>query len=585
MLKPTYVVLTVSRTGSVKSIKEFSRLPSGLEKAVRVRRVQRRGYGYGMPPPPPPPPPPPLQGGFPSQSDKGPVIIQVRKTRGEVVFQLLWFGLAAGVVLLFLYELEMGRSARGDRDGLLRSSSKIAEANLEEFQTTFSEILGCDEAKEELEEIVMFLKDPDRFTRLGGKLPKGALLVGPPGTGKTLLAKAIAKEAGVPFFYMSGAEFDEVYVGVGSKRVRELFEAAKSKNGPSLIFIDEIDAIGGKRSPRDQSYHRMTLNQLLSEMDGFLSSDKVVVIGATNTPKSLDPALTRPGRLDRIISVDPPDCKGREAILKLYLSKVAYAPDIDAGTLAKGLPGYCGADLHNIVNMAAIKAAMDDREVVGNEELEFAKDRVSMGAENRSKIIPEKERKVTAWHEAGHALTAMLSEGADPVHKATIIPRGSGILGLVLQHPTEDRYSMSRQMMLSRLRVALAGRAAEEVLLGHSDVTAGAASDFETATALARSMVRRYGMAEESLGVVDYSTSEDYSGAYLSEETKVAIELATRNLLDEAFKEAASLLNDNHSKLKAIAEALLEHETLSRPQLDMLLEGKTLPPPEKKLKR
>eukprot|EP01064_Diplonema_japonicum_P035560 TRINITY_DN7758_c0_g1_i3.p1 TRINITY_DN7758_c0_g1~~TRINITY_DN7758_c0_g1_i3.p1 ORF type:complete len:408 (+),score=71.15 TRINITY_DN7758_c0_g1_i3:609-1832(+) len=390
------------------------------------------------------------------------------------------------------------------------------------------------------------------------------------------------KESGVPFFYMSGAEFDEVYVGVGSKRVRELFEAAK-KRSPSLIFIDEIDAIGGKRSPRDQGTHRMTLNQLLSEMDGFLSDDKVIVIGATNTPKTLDTALTRPGRLDRIITVDPPDCRGRAAILNLYLSKVQHAPDIDPETLAKGLPGYCGAELQNIVNIAAIKAAMDDKEQVDNEDVEYAKDRVSMGTENRSKIIPEHERTVTAWHEAGHALTAMLSEGADPVHKATIIPRGSGILGLVLQHPDEDRYSMSRQMMLSRLRVALAGRAAEEVLLGHADVTAGAASDFESATALARVMVRKYGMAEDSIGVVDYSTSEENIGAYLSEETKISIEAATRSLLDEALTDATALLKDNHLKLKAIAEALLAHETLDNMQLRSIINGEEIAPPKKKV--
>ena len=384
------------------------------------------------------------------------------------------------------------------------------------------------------------------------------------------------QEAGVPFFYMSGAEFDEVFMGVGSRRVRDLFEAAK-KAAPALIFIDEIDAIGGKRTARAQSYQRMTLNQLLSEMDGFLSSDKVIVLGATNTPKSLDSALTRPGRLDRMINIDPPDVKGREAILKLYLSKIKKAANVDAAVLARGLPGYCGADLKNIVNTAAIHAAMLDKEEVDDTDLEYSRDRVSMGAENRSKVVPEKELRVTAWHEAGHALAALLSEGADPVHKATIVPRGSGVLGLVIQHPVEDRYSVSRQGMLARLVVCLAGRAGEQALLGDADVTSGAASDFEQATSLARTMVRKYGMCEGELGVVDYSAPEDYQGAYLSEETKEKIETATRELLDSAYTEAARILREHRSELEGIAEGLLAHETLDAQQLKLIIDGGTLP--------
>ena len=455
-----------------------------------------------------------------------PLVVQVKATRLEVARQLLWLGLTGGVLGYAYWTLSTTwdpQSMANGKTGAFKNG-EVKPTDLTNFTVTFSEVLGCDEAKEELEEVVDFLKNPSKYTRLGGKLPKGALLVGPPGTGKTMLAKAIAKEAGVPFFYMSGAEFDEVFVGVGSRRVRELFEAAK-KNTPSLIFIDELDAIGSKRSTKDSSYHRMTLNQMLSEMDGFLSSDEVIVIGATNTPKTLDPALTRPGRLDRIITVDPPDIKGREAIIKMYLDKVKKSPDISAFTIAKGLPGFCGADLKNVVNIAALRAAMQNKKQVSEEDLEYARDRVSMGAENRSKIIPEKERRITAWHEAGHALTALLSKGSDPVHKATIVPRGGGILGLVLQYPEEDRYSQSREMMEARLKVCLAGRAAEELLLGHSDVTSGAASDFQQATSLARTMVRQYGMDEKGVGVVDYSTTMTLEGRYLSEETKQKIEV------------------------------------------------------------
>eukprot|EP00754_Rhynchopus_humris_P050297 Rhum_TRINITY_DN8889_c0_g1::Rhum_TRINITY_DN8889_c0_g1_i1::g.30371::m.30371/K08955/YME1; ATP-dependent metalloprotease len=549
-------------------------------RAASGAASHRRFYGGGpLPMPPPPPPPPPMYSGGGGQGrgqSRQPLVVTMKATKMDLFFRssfLLAMLGTAGMLVLAWNEVRFGSK---NRDGLFTTNA-VTAMDLEKFTTTFSEVLGCDEAKEELEEIVLFLKEPERFTRLGGKLPKGALMVGPPGTGKTMLAKAIAKEAGVPFFYMSGAEFDEVFMGVGSRRVRDLFEAAK-KAAPALIFIDEIDAIGGKRTARAQSYQRMTLNQLLSEMDGFLSSDKVIVLGATNTPKSLDSALTRPGRLDRMINIDPPDVKGREAILKLYLSKIKKAENVDAAVLARGLPGYCGADLKNIVNTAAIHAAMLDKDEVDDADLEYSRDRVSMGAENRSKVVPEKELRVTAWHEAGHALAALLSEGADPVHKATIVPRGSGVLGLVIQHPVEDRYSASRQGMLARLVVCLAGRAGEQALLGDADVTSGAASDFEQATSLARTMVRKYGMCEEELGVVDYSAAEDYQGAYLSEETKEKIETATRELLDSAYTEATRILREHRSELEGIAEGLLTHETLNAQQLKLIIDGGTLPP-------
>ena len=463
--------------------------------------------------------------------------------------------------------------------GSLFGNNEPKPVNLENFHTSFSDVRGCDEAKEELEEIVLFLKDPQRFRRLGGKLPKGALLVGPPGCGKTMLAKAIAKEAGVSFFYCSGSEFDEMFVGVGARRIRDLFSAAKSK-GPSLIFIDEIDALGSSRSAKDMSYSRMTLNQLLSEMDGFNSSDDVIVIAATNTPDTLDKALIRPGRLDRHISVDPPDIKGRQDILDLYLSKVKLNPKDDAAELSKqaarGSIGFTGADLQNLVNLAAIRAVMLDKNYVTMDDLEYARDRVMMGAENHSKKMSEKEKTNTAYHEGGHALVAMLlkDQGADPVHKATIVPRGSGILGLVQQLPESDRYSQNRQQMMARITVALAGRVAEELIFGRDKVTSGALSDFQQASNLARNMIRRFGFNEESsLGPIDYESNETSAGAYVSEKTKQAIEEQTRSLIVSSYHAATELLTKNKKQLDLIAESLLEFETLSGEELQYIIKN------------
>jgi ATP-dependent metalloprotease len=393
-----------------------------------------------------------------------------------------------------------------------------------------------------------------------------------------MLAKAIAKEAGVSFFYASGSEFDEMFVGVGSRRIRELFAAAK-QHSPALIFIDEIDALGGKRSSKDHSHNRMTLNQLLAEMDGFQANDAVVVIAATNTPQTLDKALTRPGRFDTTVAVDPPDMKGREAIIQTYLAKIKKDISVSAHDIAKGTAGMTGAELANLVNVAAIRAVTLEKKEVTSAEIDYAIDRVLMGSENRSKIIPPEELKITAWHEGGHALTALLlaNEGAEPVHKATIVPRGSGIMGLVQQQPDKDRYSSSKKQMLARLQVCLAGRIAEELYLGSDDVTSGASSDFQQATRIARAMVRQYGFNTD-LGTLDYENAETSEGAFMSDATKAKIENEVRSIVTTAFDDAKKLLTQNKDKLELIANNLIKYETLSGEQLKALVEGKEMPP-------
>eukprot|EP01061_Rhynchopus_euleeides_P005079 TRINITY_DN1431_c0_g1_i2.p1 TRINITY_DN1431_c0_g1~~TRINITY_DN1431_c0_g1_i2.p1 ORF type:complete len:715 (+),score=306.24 TRINITY_DN1431_c0_g1_i2:26-2146(+) len=424
----------------------------------------------------------------------------------------------------------------------------------------WDDVLGCDEAKAELIEVTEFLKKPEKFTRLGGKLPKGYLLVGPPGTGKTMLAKAIAREAGVPFFYASGSQFEEVYVGVGSKRVRELFEAAR-EHAPCLLFIDEIDSVGGERSPRDGSHDRATINQLLAEMDGFNSSDSVVVIAATNSPKTLDKALTRPGRLDRTVSVDPPDLRGRTQILQHYLKKVVRHDGADPKVIARGTSGMTGAELANIVNIATINAAKKGLTSVTLPCLEEAKDRVLMGIEHKTRRVPEHERTNTAYHEAGHALVALFSKEAPPLHKATIIPRGQS-LGVTVQLPQDDQMSMSLAQMKSRLRVLMGGRIAESVVFGDKEVTSGASNDLEQATNLARSMVRKYGLSS-GMGMVDYSFADDPNGMFLSNATRSKIENEVRQLVDQAYADAHHTITSKRSILNAIATGLLENDTLT----------------------
>ncbi|KAK2989741.1 hypothetical protein RJ640_030234 [Escallonia rubra] len=432
--------------------------------------------------------------------------------------------------------------------------------------TTFKDVMAVDEAKVELEEIVQYFRDPMPFTRLGGRLPKGVLLVGPPGTGKTLLARALAGEAGVPFFSSSGSEFEEMLVGVGAKRMRDLFSTAK-KHSPCILFIDEIDAIGGRRTHVDASYWRMTLNQLLVEMDGFEQNAGIVVIAATNYPESLDKALVRPGRFDRLVVVPSPDVEGRRQILESYLSKVLLADDVDVTILARGTTGLSGADLANLVNIAALKAAKDGARVVSMVDLEHAKDKILMGAERKSAVISEESRWLTAFHEGGHVLVAVHTSGALPVYKVTIIPRGMS-LGMVTQLPDTDETILSRQQMLARLDVLMGGRAAEELVNGESEVTSGGSSDLKEATSLAVAMVTKFGMSKEiGPAFLDY---ED-TGKRMSGDTRLLIEEEVRELLKNAHQNAKSILTSHFKDLFALGHALLAGETLTGSQIKEVL--------------
>mmetsp|Transcript_12529 Transcript_12529/g.17127 ORF Transcript_12529/g.17127 Transcript_12529/m.17127 type:complete len:645 (+) Transcript_12529:84-2018(+) len=438
----------------------------------------------------------------------------------------------------------------------------------ENSDKSFNDVVGIDEAKAELQEIVMYLKDPKLFTRLGGRLPKGVLLTGPPGTGKTLLARAIAGEAGVPFFHTSGSEFDEMYVGVGAKRVRELFEAAKAKS-PCIIFIDEVDAIGGIRQLKDQSAMRMTLNQLLVEMDGFKQNDGVIVIGATNFPDSLDSALIRPGRFDKHVDVPMPDIGGRKAILDLYGKKVRLDPDVDMEQLARGTPGFSGAELFNLVNQAALKASVDGLKSVGMAALEYAKDKLMMGSERKSAVLSKETLTMTAYHEAGHALVALKTAGSNPIHKATIMPRGRA-LGMVMQLPDGDQTSMSRKQMLARLDVCMGGRVAEELVFGPDNVTSGASSDLMQATQLARAMVTKYGLSDK-VGVRFFDDKVS-----LSEDAQQQVDQEVAVLLASSYQRATELLKTHRNDLDLIAKGLLEYESLAGSEIVDIINGKTL---------
>lgn len=449
------------------------------------------------------------------------------------------------------------------------SPTTNAEAKPELQTARFSDVHGCDEAKEELQELVEFLRAPDKFSTLGGKLPKGVLLVGPPGTGKTLLARAVAGEAGVPFFYMSGSEFDEMFVGVGAKRVRELFAAARAKS-PSIIFIDELDAVGGKRNEREPGYAKQTLNQLLTELDGFDQTSGVILIGATNFPKSLDKALTRPGRFDRNVSVPLPDVRGRIAILKHHLKNVKIDASVDPAVIARGCPGFSGAELENVVNQAAVHASKNKSTKVTEADLVWAKDKVLMGAERRSAVIQAKDKLMTAYHEGGHALVAMLTEAHDPLYKATIMPRGQS-LGTTHFLPELDKVSMSKRELMARIDVSMGGKMAEELIYGADNVTTGASSDITAATNVAYHMVTQAGMSE-ALGNIDL----DNNYSKLSSETKQKIENEVRRLVEEGRARALKLLTDNREGLDRLANALVEYETLDREEIEKVVRGEKL---------
>ncbi|MBB3977238.1 cell division protease FtsH [Rhizobium azooxidifex] len=484
--------------------------------------------------------------------------------------------LILGVWLFFMRQMQGG--SRGAM-GFGKSKAKLlTEAH---GRVTFADVAGVDEAKQDLEEIVEFLRDPQKFQRLGGRIPRGVLLVGPPGTGKTLLARSVAGEANVPFFTISGSDFVEMFVGVGASRVRDMFEQAK-KNAPCIIFIDEIDAVGRHRGAGlggGNDEREQTLNQLLVEMDGFEANEGVILIAATNRPDVLDPALLRPGRFDRQVVVPNPDIVGRERILKVHVRNVPLAPNVDLKVLARGTPGFSGADLMNLVNESALMAARRNKRLVTMQEFEDAKDKIMMGAERRSSAMTEAEKKLTAYHEAGHAIMALNVPMADPLHKATIIPRGRA-LGMVMQLPEGDRYSMSYKWMVSRLAIMMGGRVAEEITFGKENITSGASSDIEQATKLARAMVTQWGFSDQ-LGQVAYGENQQevflgHSVAQsknVSESTAQKIDNEIRRLIDEAYSEAKRIITEKHHEFVALAEGLLEYETLTGEEIKALIRG------------
>ncbi|WP_341991707.1 ATP-dependent zinc metalloprotease FtsH [Azorhizobium sp. AG788] len=481
-------------------------------------------------------------------------------------------------VWIFLSRQMQG--AGGKAMGFGKSRAKLlTEAH---GRVTFEDVAGIDEAKSDLTEIVDFLRDPQKFQRLGGRIPRGVLLVGPPGTGKTLLARAIAGEANVPFFTISGSDFVEMFVGVGASRVRDMFEQAK-KNAPCIIFIDEIDAVGRHRGAGlggGNDEREQTLNQLLVEMDGFEANEGIILIAATNRPDVLDPALLRPGRFDRQVVVPNPDVVGREQILKVHARKIPIAPDVNLKVIARGTPGFSGADLANLCNESALMAARRNKRMVTMSDFEDAKDKVMMGAERRSLVMTEEEKMLTAYHEGGHAIVALSVPATDPVHKATIIPRGRA-LGMVMQLPERDKLSMSYEQMTSRLAIMMGGRVAEELIFGHDKVTSGAASDIEQATRLAKMMVTRWGFSDE-LGQVAYGDNQDevFLGMSMgrtqsvSEATAQTIDKEVRRLVDEGYIEAKRILSEKRESLEALARGLLEYETLSGDEIVDLLDGK-----------
>lgn len=494
---------------------------------------------------------------------------------GSLIISLLPTLLIIGLFVLLMRNMQ---GAGGKAMGFGKSKAKMLTEK--QGRVTFADVAGIDEAKAELEEIVEFLKDSQKFQRLGGKIPKGVLLVGPPGTGKTLLARAIAGEANVPFFTISGSDFVEMFVGVGASRVRDMFEQGK-KSAPCIIFIDEIDAVGRHRGVGmggGNDEREQTLNQMLVEMDGFDSNESVILIAATNRPDVLDPALLRPGRFDRQVVVPNPDVSGREKILRVHMRKVPLASDVDPKVIARGTPGFSGADLANLVNEAALLAARLNRRTVSMLEFENAKDKVMMGAERRSLVMSDDEKKNTAYHEAGHALCALLTPGCDPIHKATIIPRGRA-LGMVMSLPEGDRYSETKLRCKARLVLAMGGRCGEELAFGADHVTSGASGDIKMATSLARNMVKEWGMSD-NLGMINYDDSDQgYTmgpSNTVSGETIREIETEVKQLVDEAYKRAMNLLTEHREEWERLAKGLLEYETLGADEIQQVLRGEKI---------
>ena len=501
-----------------------------------------------------------------------------------LLVQSLPFLLILGVAFFALRQVQKG----GGSGAMGFGKSKAKLLTEKQGRVTFDDVAGIDEAREELEEIVEFLRDPQRFSKLGGQIPKGALLVGSPGTGKTLLARAIAGEARVPFFTISGSDFVEMFVGVGASRVRDMFEQAK-KNAPCIVFIDEIDAVGRHRGHglgNSNDEREQTLNQLLVEMDGFEANEGIIIIAATNRPDVLDPALLRPGRFDRQVVVPIPDIEGREKILAVHMKKVPLADNVNPRTIARGTPGFSGADLANLVNEAALLAARRNKRLVAMQEFEDAKDKVMMGAERRSMVMTDDEKKMTAYHEAGHAIVAVHEPASDPIHKATIIPRGRA-LGMVMRLPERDSYSYHRDKMHANLSVSMGGRVAEEIIFGHDKVSSGASSDIQYATGLARNMVTKWGMSDK-LGPLQYEeTQEGYLGyggsqrTMNSADTNKLIDAEIRELVEGAHKRATDLLTEHKEQLHLLAQALLEYETLNGDEIAQLLDQGKIDRPDR----
>jgi len=520
--------------------------------------------------------------------------VEFRQARPEQ--QSIWTQLLVAsfpilvIIAVFMFFMRQMQGGSGGRGGPLTfGKSKAKLLSEDQIKTTFADVAGVDEAKEDVQELVEFLEDPSKFQRLGGKIPRGILMVGPPGTGKTLLAKAIAGEAKVPFFSISGSDFVEMFVGVGASRVRDMFDQAK-KQSPCIIFIDEIDAVGRHRGAGLGGGHderEQTLNQLLVEMDGFDGNDGIIVIAATNRPDVLDPALLRPGRFDRQVVVGLPDLRGREQILKVHMRKVPLGDDVDASVIARGTPGFSGADLANLVNEAALFAARQDRRTVNMEQFDQAKDKIMMGAERKSMVMSDKEKRTTAYHEAGHCIVGYLVPEHDPSYKVTIIPRGRA-LGVTMFLPEEDRHSLSKRMIVSQMCTMYGGRVAEELVLGAEGITTGASNDIQQASKMARNMVTKWGLSEK-LGPLMYSEEEEEvflgmsagnSGLKVSDSTARVIDEEVRSVVNSCHETARQLLNENVDKLHAMADALLTYETIDRDQIDDIMAGRDPRPPK-----